>query len=121
MIQRDAHRTGPSARQRRPPRTWLAISVVTAAVLGCNHVPLESGAEDVRVIQASEASGCDRLGATSVKVLAKIVGFKRSEEKMSKELTTLARNAALEKQGNAVAPESEISDGGQKFGIYRCP
>jgi hypothetical protein len=112
--------SGPRQRMR-----WLAIGtsipLVLGVLTGCNHVPLDAEAEGTRVIDQNEAASCERVGNTQVKVLSKIVGIKRGEEKMSKELTTLARNAAVEMNGNAVMAEGEISDGGQKFAIYRCP
>jgi hypothetical protein len=103
-------------------RTCFALLSVAAAVTaGCNHVPLDSGAEDVRVITKEEAASCETLGKTHVKVLAKIIGIERKESTMSKELKNLARNAAVDMNGNAVAASSEIESGGQRFDIYRCP
>ena len=111
----------PSRRLWKRLAVGIAIPIAAGAMAGCNHVALDTGAEGTRVIDQAEASGCERVGNTHVKVLAKVLGIKRGEDKMSKELATLARNAAIEMNGNAVMAESEISDGGQKFGIYRCP
>ena len=75
----------------------------------------------MQVIEADDAERCERLGRTTVQVLAKVLSVPRSEAKMSAELTTLARNAAADMKGNAVAAETPISEGGQTFGIHRCP
>lgn len=124
-MQRDAARTRSARHEGRRSglRLTIGLSIALAfgGLSGCNHVPLEPAAEEVRVIDQAEAGGCEQVGSTKVKVLAKVVGFKRGEDKMSNELTTLARNAAVDMQGNAVASDGAISDGSQKFSIYRCP
>jgi hypothetical protein len=99
-----------------------ALPIIALLLLvGCNHVPLEEGASDVQIIDASKAESCERLGKTKVEVLAKVVGVGRSQEKMGEELSNLARNAAADMGGNAVMAEGEIEDGKQTFGVYKCP
>jgi len=105
-------------------RSALPAAILLGLMLhapGCKHVSLDDGADSVRVIDSEEAKSCDRLGRTKVQVLNKIVGFERNEEKVSEELAMLARNRAVEMSGNAVAPDGEIEDAKQTFGIYRCP
>ena len=107
----------------RISRTSLFAAVLLAAMLGasgCKHVSLDEGAEAVRVIDADEAKSCKRLGTTKVQVLNKVVGFKRGEAKVSKELATLASNRAFELAGNAVAPDDAVENAKQTFGVYRC-
>ena len=100
----------------------VILALATAALIcgGCSYVSLQPQAQDVRSIASAEMGDCDRLGKTTVKVLAKVLGIHRSRVKVAGELSTLARNEAVLMEGNAVAPESEIADGRQVFGIYRC-
>ncbi len=104
--------------------TRLVIPTLLAGALalgGCNHVPLEEDAATVLVISSDDAGQCKHLGKTVVEVLDKVLFFTRGQDTMAGELTTLARNAALDMGGNAVAPESDVEDGKQTFGIYSCP
>ncbi len=101
-------------------RPLLALSLATLLV-GCNLVPITPEGEAVRVITADEAKQCERLGKTTVRVLAKVLFVSRRETTMSEELLTLARNAAVGMDGNSVAPESPIAEGSQSFGVHRCP
>jgi hypothetical protein len=44
----------------------------------------------------------------------------RNSARLELELVTLARNEAGTMGGNAVVAESVITDGQQRFGVYRC-
>jgi len=95
-----------------------ALSLLGA---GCKMVPVDEGSEDIRVIDAAEASACTRVGNGKFSVLDKVIGISRSREKIENDLVKLARNEALEMGANAVLPEGEIEKGQRRFGMYRCP
>ena len=98
----------------------LAATALLAS--GCQHAKLAPGASEVRVISPDGASrqGCVRLGKTMVEVPAKIGFIPRSEKKVAAELETMARNEALQLDGNAVAPTGGVSEGQRDYSIYRC-
>jgi hypothetical protein len=113
------------ATRLRPNAAFAACALLAAPALlasGCQHVKPVAGASEVRVISADDASGqgCVRLGETMVEVADKLGFIPRSEAKVSAELETMARNAALELAGNTIAPTSEVREGKRDYIIYRC-
>jgi hypothetical protein len=99
----------------------VAWAILMSALLaGCTWVKPTPEGEKVVVLSAAEVQKCKRLGHTTVSVLSKVAGVERHKEKVEAELKTLARNTAAEIGGDAVVPESEIKDGQQRFGVYRC-
>jgi len=99
------------------------FAMATAAILlsGCSWVKLAPGAETVAVREASQVSHCERIGSATAKSLNKVGFINRNSDKLQSELATMARNEASAMGGNAVVPESQIAEGRQTFGIYRCP
>ena len=99
------------------------ILVIPALFLlaGCNWVQLTSAGEGVRVIPASGAAACSRVGRAHVQTMSKVTVVERGGDKQRKELEVLARNEAADLGGNAIVSESLVVDGEQTFGVYRCP
>lgn len=87
----------------------------------CTWVKLSADAEQVKLVTAEQIKSCKLLGKTTVMVKATVATFARNEEKVQTELETLARNNALELEGNAVYPMTPVKDGKQVFEVYRCP
>ena len=103
-------------------RPLVSLLLLCMFVLGaCTFVSLDPGAESVDVLDEQTAAVCERIGRTSAKVLEKVLFLPRNEAKMGEELSKLARNSAIEMEGNAVAALGPIEQGRQDFGIYRCP
>jgi hypothetical protein len=99
----------------------FAILVVCVMMLpGCTFVKVTPAGEQVKVSTATAVESCERIGKTKTRVRSKIWIFKRSEEKVTRELADLARDDAAEMGGTDVAPLAEAADGQQSFGIYRC-
>ncbi|MCW9024480.1 MAG: DUF4156 domain-containing protein [Gammaproteobacteria bacterium] len=90
-------------------------------ISACTWVELSSEAEAVRLISAEQAQACKLLGKTTVMVKATVATFARNEEKVRTELETLARNNALELNGNAIKPVAAVDQGKQVFEVYQCP
>lgn len=95
-------------------------AVLLASLSGCSWVKLVPGADRVDVLAASEVAQCERLGAATAKSMNKFAFVERDREKLAGELVTLARNEAEAMGGNAVVAESEITEGRQRFGVYKC-
>mgnify|MGYP002713030957 CR=1 FL=1 len=100
----------------------LPLCALTGILLssGCAWVKTTPEGEKVRVLDASEVTSCKELGNTTVALLDKIAGIDRSREKVAEELRILARNSAAKIGGDTVVPISDISDGQQRFAVYKC-
>lgn len=86
----------------------------------CTWVKLTSEGEKVRVLSAEEVKACKKMGKTVVTSKDKVAGFERSDKKLQKELEDLARNSAVDIDGDTVVPASEIKGAKQTFHVYRC-
>lgn len=100
----------------------VLVPVVALLVMGFKWVKLTPAGEKVRVLEASEVSSCRKLGKTSVSVRAKLVGVKRKEKKVKRELQYQARNSASAdfEGGDTIVALSAVTDGRQKFDVYKC-
>jgi hypothetical protein len=104
-----------------PAVVYVGVAFVAAGVAGCRLVPLDLGAEGVRVIDKAEATSCEELGNTRVKVLGNVGPARRGASRVEEELSTLARNAGAELNGNAVMAMGPVEDGTRGYRILRCP
>lgn len=94
--------------------------VLALALASCSWVELKPEAHKVRVLSQEEVEPCKRLGKTTVSVKSSVAGVPRKQSVMARELEKLARNSALNLNGDTVVPVTEIVDGEQSFDIYRC-
>jgi hypothetical protein len=94
--------------------------MVALLIVGCTWVKLSPEGEKARVLTEAEVVSCKKLGTTTVSLKATIAGIERSAEKVQKELEVLARNRAMDLEGDTVVPLTEIEDGQQTFSVYRC-
>ena len=81
--------------------------------------PTKEGAE-VRLVEASDIEACRNLGTTNAFVKHKVGIVARSEEKVTEELVTLAKNSAAEKGGDSIVAKGPASEGSMSFDIYKC-
>ena len=100
----------------------VLVPVVAILVMGFKWVKLTPEGEKVRVLEASEVASCRKLGKTTVSVRAKLVGVKRKEKKVKTELEYQARNSAAAdfEGGDTIVASSAVTDGKQKFEVYKC-
>ena len=98
-----------------------AVALLLPVLSACTWVPLTEEGARVQLRTLEQAHACEQKSRVTVSVKDKIAGMARNEDKMRGELETLARNEAAQVGGNAVAEESEPTDGRQVFLIYRCP
>lgn len=100
----------------------IKIAMLTAlmSTLSCNWVPLTSEGETVRVLQANAIADCQKVGKVTSKTSDRIMIFARTERKIREELESLARNEAVELNGDTVVPIDAETDGRQSFDVYRC-
>lgn len=89
-------------------------------IAGCSWVKPTAEGEKVRVLAADEVVTCRDIGATTVSVVDQVGGIDRDPKKVASELRILARNSAARIGGDTVVPITEVSDGEQRFEVYRC-
>jgi len=100
--------------------SMLLAAGLVAATVGCSWVDVTDEGKSVDIMTAAQVEGCEKLGQTNSKVLDKVTFVKRSAEKQAEELANLARNEAANMGGNAIVKMSEVEEGRQQFGVYRC-
>lgn len=103
------------ALSKLPITIFIALSIVS-----CTWVKTTPEGEKVRVLSTDEVSSCKKLGKTEVSLKHRVAGFKRNQDKVKTELETLARNTAVNMDGDTVVPVTESNEGKQTFAIYRC-
>ncbi|MCW8195431.1 DUF4156 domain-containing protein [Proteobacteria bacterium 005FR1] len=99
----------------------LILPLAFAGLAACTWVDLTPQGERVDLMTQEQAANCERVGQTTSQILDKIAFMDRSEEKKQEELRRLARNEAASMGGNAIVPATEITEGRQRFVVYRCP
>lgn len=88
--------------------------------LACNWVPLTREGQNVRVLQANAVTHCQKVGEVTAKTSDRVTIFARNDRKIREELESLARNEAVELNGDTVVPIGTESEGRQSFEVYRC-
>lgn len=87
----------------------------------CSWVALEPGAADVLVLPAERLTDkCESLGKVTVSVLEKVGVLARHEEEVVEDLDTLARNHAVNRNGDTVVPLGPVANGARQYEVYRC-
>ena len=97
-----------------------ALSLVFSGLTACTWVePAKEGSE-VTLVEASSVETCKKTGNNEFfcQTYAGIVT--RSEEKVTEELITLAKNSAAEKGGDSNVAKGPASEGSMSFDIYTC-
>ncbi len=95
----------------------LAIASLSSA---CTWVKVSDEGTGVAVANMANVNGCEKLRNVHVKVKGNIGPMDRNSNKVATELANLARNEAISFGGDTVVPTSEISEGKQSFGVYKC-
>lgn len=98
----------------------MLLSVIVVSLVSCTWVKVTPEGEKVRVLSIDEVNSCKKLGKTTTSLKDKIAGMKRNEEKVQKEMQTLARNSAADMGGDTVVHVTEIKDAKQTFEVYKC-
>ena len=101
-------------------KNMVLIVISILLVGGCTWVHISPPGEKDRVVSSAEIIGCEKIGVTTVSLLAEIAGIKRSQRKVATELETLGRNSGAEMGGDTIVPVSDIINGEQTFEVYRC-
>ena len=98
----------------------FALSIVISGLAACTWVePTKEGSE-VLVVKASNVENCKKLGTTITSVKHKVGVITRSDEKVTEELTILAKIKAAEMAADTLVAQGEAVEGSMSFDIYKC-
>jgi hypothetical protein len=96
------------------------LAIVISGLTACTWVePTREGSE-VIVVKASSVGTCNKLGTATTSVKHKLGIITRSDEKVTEELTILAKNKAAEMGGDSIVAKGEPVEGSMSFDIYKC-
>lgn len=101
-------------------KNYLLAILLFSLLPGCSWVNLSPKGESVRVVSETAVLKCKHLGKAGVNVVDRIAGIYRSYDAMEAELAVLGRNSAAQMGGDTVVPLTDIVNGEQTFGVYRC-
>lgn len=96
------------------------LSIAILWLTACTWVePTKEGSEVV-LVKAFNVEMCKKLGTTNASVKHEVGIITRSEETVTEELITLAKNRAAEMGGNSIVAKGPASEGSMSFDIYKC-
>ena len=98
-----------------------SLACLTLAVSACTWVKLTEAGKTVDVKQADEVGDCRQVGKITSVSLAKVAGVKRGQKKLATELQSIARNEAVDMNGNTIVAAGDIAENEQPFLVYHCP
>lgn len=104
----------------------LLLSTAAVALLvglsGCSSklIGERIGADLVELKEAKDVVNCQSLGKTNVSVLAEVGFITRRPEDVEANLLQMARNSAVDKQGDTVVKGSSSEYGKRTFEIFKC-
>lgn len=109
--------------QHRQQFAALACAMVLSTLGACTWVEVDEHGINVQALARGEPppDRCQSKGQVEVSVLHEISFYERDEEKISKELLTLARNEAGLMGANVIQARHDPKDGRQRFDAYHCP
>lgn len=99
-----------------------AVILVMGGLGGCasDLIEVRKGSEQVLLAEAKQVSNCQSKGEVIVSVLAEVGFISRSVEAVEANLLQLARNAAIDGDGDTVVRGSSPAFGKRTFAIYKC-
>lgn len=94
--------------------------MIILPLCACTWVDLTPEGEKVRILTREEVSKCKKVGQTTSTTSAKLAGIKRHDNAILDELNNLARNSAINLNGDTIVPEGEMENGKLTYLVYRC-
>jgi len=97
-----------------------SLMALLVCVSACTWVKATPGGTKVVVSDGAGVSNCVSKGEVESVLKSRVGGFERNATKVKGELETLARNEASKMGGDTIVALSNVRDGKQNFGVYRC-
>jgi hypothetical protein len=100
----------------------VAIVSLIGLLNGCSSeiIGTRIGADRVSVADASQVANCQSKGEITVSVLANVGFINRSVEAVDANLLQMAKNAAVDADGDTVVKGARPEVGKRTFAIYKC-
>ena len=98
----------------------LLFPAAALALCACTWVPVTPEGSKVRVGNAAEVEGCTSLGTVTGKTTVTVGPMARNEEKVAKEVESLARNEAATMGGDVIVPTGPVDWDHRSYAVYRC-
>jgi len=98
----------------------LSGLAIILQISACSWVKITPEGEKVIIQNKDDIADCKKVGSSTVSLRAKVAGVKRKSETVATELSVLGRNAGARMGGDTIVADSEIENGEQTFGIYKC-
>jgi hypothetical protein len=95
----------------------VALATILSA---CTWVKTTPEGENIQVAKPDEVVNCESKGELTVSLKSRVAGFERKPGKVAGELETMARNDAESMGGDTIVARSNVKEGKQVFGVYRC-
>lgn len=100
--------------------TAVVVGATALVMAACSPVKLKPDADQIELLDAARVKNCERLGKTRVSVATKIGFIPRGDKAIREDLRRLARNSAIEMDGDTLTRESKVQEGEQTFGVFKC-
>ncbi len=105
-------------------KKWMVLLALplTLALGGCSSVIIGEriGADQVVLAKESEVANCKPLGRSTLSVLANIGIIPRNPEAVEDNLLQMARNEAIDKNGDTVVKGGSPENGKRTFDFFKC-
>lgn len=98
----------------------MALTLAVLYLSACAWVEPTKQGEQVILVKSFNVKSCAKLGTIRTTVKHKVGPVTRSEDKVTEELVTLAKNRAAEMGGDSIVSEGPASEGSMSFEVYRC-
>ena len=102
---------------RKATRTFIPLLIL----FGCaKFIDIKSGSESINVVNKFNADQCVLKSTVTVSVLAEVGFIDRNPESIKLDLDQLAKNAAIDNQGNTITRIDSSENGKATYQILYC-
>ena len=98
--------------------TALCLSVIFLPA--CTWIEPTKESSAVTLVKPFNVKSCKKLSTTTATVTQKVGIITRSDETVTEELITLAKNKAASLGGDSIVARGPLVDGSMTFDIYKC-
>jgi hypothetical protein len=99
----------------------LLLGLMLISTSSCTWVKVSEEGQLVQLLDENTVAECKRLGRVTAISREKLLGVKRNMDKLTTELTSIARNNAVSMQGNVIVAAGPIEGNERVFVVYDCP
>lgn len=98
----------------------IFLALLPALLTACSFIPQSPGADKVLILPLERVKNCTEIGQTKVQVLDRFGFLARRGASVETDLQRVAKNNAIDMGGDTVAALTDVVNGRQTFGVYKC-